>query len=144
MNRRLHEFFSIESEHELMLHVFERLFLLCTYAAAREYLRSAIDEVAGGPLDVRAAVRFQPGSDPLCSEQRWQVCWDGFSGSMAVRVEGAYRGGVLEISGDCVPPDDAASDIEAAGMLASITARVLLTKVGTALERRYNDAVRLT
>ena len=135
-----------------MLHVFERLFLLCPYAAAREYLSSAIEEVAGEPLDVGAAVRFRPGSDPLCSEQPWHVSWSavegtaqaGFSGSMAVCAEEAYRGGVLEISGECMPGDDAAFDIEAATMLASITARVLLTKIGTVLERRYNNAVLFT
>jgi hypothetical protein len=132
-----------------MLHVFERLFLLCPYASARAHLAQAIDEVAKGLPQVGAAVKFEQGSDPLRSDEPWHVSWiaqagtlqPDFRGSLAVRLDSSYRGAVLEIMGDCVPPENPGFDMEAAGMLAAITARVLLTQIGSALERRYNDAV---
>jgi hypothetical protein len=132
-----------------MLHVFERMILLCPYAWARDHLAEAIEEASSGISIAGASVRFERGSDPLGSDEPWHVVWKAaagtdaadFSGSLAVRLDSAHRSGVLEISGDCAPRDAADFNMEAGTMLASMTARELLRHLGAALEERYKKAV---
>jgi hypothetical protein len=139
-------------------HVYERLFLKCPYVRAREYLRDDLDAVAGplvapltfvsGALEKNVLVRYERGRDPLHFDEPWNVYWTpegggpypDFSGQLTVRAHESYRGAVLELQGDYVPPFGAvgrAFDMVVGAKIAAATARTLLQHIGISMEERY-------
>lgn len=148
-----------------MTHIYERLFLKCPYVRAREYLREALEAAADGKgmqtlpltaplafvpgtLEKNVLVRYERGRDPLHFDEPWNVYWTpegggpypDFSGEMTVRADETYRGAVLELHGDYVPPFGAvgrAFDIVLGQKIASSTAKALLRAIADKMEQRY-------
>ena len=147
-----------------MTHIYERLFLKCPYVRAREFLRESLEASVGGnvqtlPLKARLAfvpgtleknvlVRYERGRDPLHFDEPWNVIWTpegggpypDFAGELTVRADESYRGAVLELQGDYVPPFGAvgrAFDIALGQRIASSTAQTLLRDIGDRMEQRY-------
>jgi len=147
-----------------MTHVFERLYLTCPYARARDFLRDALEPAALGQrrhtvplgasraeaLDKNVVVRYERGRDPMHFDEPWRVFWtpeDGgpypdFSGELTVRADETYRGSVLELHGDYAPPLGAvgrAFDMVLGAKIATATARTLLAQIGAQLQARFEN-----
>jgi hypothetical protein len=136
-------------------HIYERLFLNCPYARAREYLRAELTSSADRkavhslPFTIPSVlVRYERGRDPLHFDEPWNVYWTpehggpypDFAGEITVRADETYSGAILEISGDYSPPFGAFArtfDMVAGAKMASATARALIGKIAERLEERY-------
>ena len=148
-----------------MTHIYERLFLHCPYVRARGYLREALESAADrhavqtlplsaalafipGTLEKNVLVRYERGSDPLRFDEPWRVRWTpegggpypDFAGELTVRADESYRGAILELTGEYVPPLGAvglAFDIILGARIAAATAKALLRQIGSGMEERY-------
>lgn len=148
-----------------MTHIYERLFLKCPYVRAREFLREALEASAGehtvetlplkaplafvpGTLEKNVLIRYERGHDPMHFDEPWTVLWTpegggpypDFAGELTVRADETYRGAVLELQGDYVPPFGAvgrAFDMMLGQRIAASTARTLLRAIGDKMEQRY-------
>lgn len=148
-----------------MTHIYERIFLKCPYVRAREYLRESLEAAADGQtvqslpltaplafvpgtLEKNVLVRYERGKDPLHFDEPWNVYWtpDGggpypdFAGELTVRADESYRGAVLELQGDYVPPFGPvgrAFDLVLGAKIASATAKDLLRQIARVMEERY-------
>lgn len=150
-----------------MTHIYERRFLKCPYVRAREYLRGTLEAAAQdktvetlpltaalsfvpGALEKNVLVRYERGSDPLHFDEPWNVFWSpegggpypDFSGTLTVRADESYRGAVLELTGDYVPPLGTvgrAFDMVLGSKIASSTAKALLEQIAVRMEERYHS-----
>lgn len=150
-----------------MTHVYERIFLKCPYVRAREYLRESLEAAADehatqvlplaapltfvpGTLEKNVLVRYERGRDPMHFDEPWSVYWTpegggpypDFAGEITVRADESYSDAVLELHGDYAPPLGAvgkAFDMVIGARIAASTARRLLSEIGGAMERRYQD-----
>jgi hypothetical protein len=148
-----------------MTHVFERTFLTCPYARARDYLRGALEPAAqdrlthvfplsgplpGATIGKNVLVRYERGRDPMHFDEPWRVLWTpeesgpypDFAGELIVRADEAHPGAVLELHGDYAPPLGAvgrAFDMVLGAKIASATARALLAQIRAQLDARYEE-----
>lgn len=135
-----------------MTHIFEKVFLACTYAHARDNLREVLQGFARTGTVQRLAldegvalVRYEQGSDPTHFDDVWQVYWttDGggaypdFGGAISVQAGEALGGAMLELHGDFTPPLGNAGepfDFMAAQKMASAAGRALLSSIAGKVE----------
>jgi hypothetical protein len=148
-------------------HIHERRFLSCPYVSAREYLRDAMQASSDGqkahalpstaPIacpegtpEKRVLVRFEPGCDPLRFDEPWNAYWTpegggpypDFAGELTVRAGENFRGAILELTGEYVPPPEAMGhtlDMVTGAKIASAVAKALLEQIAQTLEERYRS-----
>lgn len=154
------------------MHVFERYFLNCPYARAREYLREALDPASydgtgrtmvpaprtpffPGSAEKRFLVQYERGFDSMHFDEPWRVFWTpegggaypDFAGELTVRTGESYRRSILELRGEYEPPPsspDTAFDVVLGAKIAALTARELLAQIAERIESRYaQEAVTL-
>ena len=148
-----------------MTHVYERVFLKCPYARAREYLRESLEPAVRdrrthrvaltsparpATLEKKVLVRYEEGRDPMRFDEPWRIFWTpegggpypDFGGEIIVRADEAHRGAVLELQGDYAPPRGEigkAFDMVLGAKIAVATARTLLEQIGSQMEARFEQ-----
>ena len=94
----------------------------------------------------RVLVRYERGCDPLHFDEPWNVFWTpegggpypDFAGELTVRADENFRGAVLELTGEYVPPldDGRALDIVESAKITSAAAKELLARIARYIEER--------
>jgi hypothetical protein len=147
-----------------MSNLYQRRYLNCPYARAKELLAQTLAAAAtsgdakllqlrlqlaeGASLSKEVVVTVAPGADPMHFDQPWRVQWvpttgglyPSFSGTLTVRADENYETSILEVAGGYEPPlgaVGAAFDSVIGSRIAHATARELLRSIGSRMEEQY-------